>query len=123
MAGVSRVRWIAMLAAFGIASTACIAAQPATAAGADGTYGCADVTGIALGLLSISGSSYTWTKTDTGFRPQQANENGSGTVRFDGNYFVPVTGPMASWNVTGAVAANGININNNGGNLMGCRRR
>jgi hypothetical protein len=100
-----------------------LAAAPARAAPSDGTFECSDVYGVALGLLTIAGSTYGWTKTDTGFRPKEAKENGSGTLKIEGAYFTPLTGPMAKWGVTAAIGELAIGINTGSGRLMDCRRR
>lgn len=117
MTWINRTTFVVALAIAAVA----VLSQGASAR--DGVYGCSDSYGIGLGLLTLKGSNYTWTKTNTAFQPQQASENGSGTLKIEGKYFTPVSGPMAKWGVTGAIASNGLNINNNNGNLMGCRSR
>ena len=94
---------------------------PAGAQTASGVYRCVDSFNVPLGLLEVSGSDYSWTKTNASFEPVEAGENGSGTLDIEGPYFAPATGPLSTWGVTGAIAEGFININTEFGALMGCR--
>jgi hypothetical protein len=84
-------------------------------------YRCSDSFNVPLGFLYVDEAGYEWTKTNSAFEPVEAAENGSGELEYSGPYFVPRSGPMASWGVTGAIGDGFLNINNSSGALMGCR--
>ena len=97
--------------------TFCLSTNTAEAA----MYRCSDSFNVPLGFLYIDESGYEWTKANAGFEPIDAAENGSGELEYSGSYFVPRSGPMVNWGVTGAVGDGFLNINNANGALMGCR--
>jgi hypothetical protein len=93
----------------------------AASAQADGTWRCIANGNIPLGLLSVTGTAYTWTKTNASFQPVEARENGSGTIRMAGSTFTVESGPLLNWGVTGALAIKGVDLNNRNGTLAACR--
>lgn len=98
-----------------------LAAAPALAQSADGTYICTDVYNTPVGRLRIEGTDYSWTKINSAFEDLDASENGAGEISYDGPYFWPESGPLKRWGVTAGFGPDFVNINNDGGSFMQCR--
>lgn len=94
------------------------------AQGADGVWGCSATGQLPIGIVTIAGTSYDFTATDTGWNPVQDGSNGSGTLTLDDRYLIPVDGPLLTeFGVTGATdVADSLTWSNGGGALLFCRR-
>ena len=103
------------------------AAPPAAATGAgplDGLWRCKMNGDIPIGTLTFAGGAYTFQTTNTAWEPNPNSSDGSGNVRFEETFILPVDGPLKTkFEVTGAFGDGSfINFNTNGGLLFGCRR-
>jgi hypothetical protein len=109
------------------ASVAAVEPAPPAAAETgpiDGLWRCKMNGDIPLGTLSFAGGAYTFQTTNTAWEPNPNPSDGSGTVRFEENFVLPVDGPLKTeFEVTGAFGDGSfINFNTNLGILFGCRR-
>lgn len=102
-------------------------AGTADAGWADGTWLCYANGNIAMGTLTISGADYRFVVTrSVDFRTPKPDDpgNGSGRLTFDGDVFMPSSGPLkTSFKVNGARYADGLALNNDAGALMRCHVR
>lgn len=98
--------------------------QPARADGADGTWRCIANGNIPIGIVTISGTAYDFVTTNVSWEPVDNDDNGSGSLAYEGENLIPQDGPLASaFQVTGSWNADGeISWNNNFGALMVCHQ-
>lgn len=109
------------------AETASAAPPAAAATGTgplDGLWRCKMNGDIPIGTLTFAGGAYTFQTTNTAWEPNPNSSDGSGNVRFEETFILPVDGPLKTkFEVTGAFGDGSfINFNTNGGLLFGCRR-
>ncbi len=109
------------------ATLALIIAGTADAGWADGTWLCHANGNVAIGTLTIRGGDYSFVVTrSVDFRVPKPEDrgNGSGRLTFDGNVFMPSSGPLkTAYKVNGARYAEGLALNNDDGALMRCQIR
>lgn len=104
-----------------IIPTLAMVAGPAFADGVDGVWACKANGDIPLGLLEISGDTYSFQTTNTAWEPVDNKSNGSGALSYEGSRIQPVDGPLLdSFEVYGEAENGVLYWYNDAGALMGC---